>query len=41
MRGGPIDKVSYKLEGKLSGPLFGSTRFQAQGDLALPDAASQ
>jgi LEA14-like dessication related protein len=38
MRGGPIDKVSYKLEGKLSGPLFGSTRFQAQGDLALPDA---
>jgi LEA14-like dessication related protein len=34
--GRQVDKLNYKLEGKLSGPLFGSTRFQARGDLALP-----
>ncbi|HEY6967500.1 MAG TPA: LEA type 2 family protein [Burkholderiales bacterium] len=34
--GKPIDKVHYKLEGKLDGVGFGSTRFQAQGELALP-----
>jgi hypothetical protein len=34
--GKPVDKVSYKLEGKLEGVGFGSTRFQAQGELALP-----
>jgi hypothetical protein len=39
--GGPLDKVSYKLEGKLSGPLFGSTSFTAQGELALPTSMSQ
>ena len=40
MGGGPIEKVNYELEGKLSGPVFGSTRFHAQGDLALPGIAS-
>jgi LEA14-like dessication related protein len=30
-------KINYKLEGKLDGPGFGSTRFQAQGDFALPE----
>jgi len=35
------DKVHYKMEGKLSGPLFGSNNFSAQGDLTLPGAASQ
>jgi LEA14-like dessication related protein len=34
--GKPIDRMNYKLHGKLSGPLFGSSRFQAQGDFALP-----
>jgi len=34
--GKPADKVHYKLEGKLDGPAFGATRFQAQGELALP-----
>ena len=38
--GGPIEKINYRLEGKLSGPIFGSTRFQSQGVLALPAAMS-
>lgn len=38
--GKPLDKISYKLEGKLAGPAFGSTRFQSQGELALPGTAS-
>jgi LEA14-like dessication related protein len=38
--GKPVDKIHYKLDGKLDGPMFGSTRFQTQGDLALPGAPS-
>jgi LEA14-like dessication related protein len=38
--GKPVDKVNYKLEGKLDGPMFGSTRFQAKGEFALPGAPS-
>ena len=34
--GMPTEKVSYKLSGKLDSPMFGSTRFQADGELALP-----
>ena len=34
--GRPIEKVKYRLEGKLDGAGFGSTRFQSQGELALP-----
>jgi len=34
--GGIPEKIHYKLEGKLSGPAFGSTSFQSQGDLMLP-----
>ena len=34
--GKPIDKIHYKLDGKLDGVGFGSTRFQSQGELALP-----
>jgi len=30
------EKVRYKMSGKLDGPAFGSTRFQADGELALP-----
>jgi LEA14-like dessication related protein len=37
----PVDKIHYNLEGKLDGPAFGSTRFQAQGELALPGAATR
>ena len=32
----PSEKVRYKLSGKLAGPTFGSTTFQADGELALP-----
>ena len=32
----PAEKVRYKLSGKLAGPSFGSTSFQADGELALP-----
>ena len=39
--GKPVDKINYKLEGKLDGPLFGSMRFQAQGEFALPGAPPQ
>jgi len=35
--GKPVDKVHYSLEGKLSGPGFGSTRFQSKGELTLPE----
>ena len=38
--GKPVDKIHYRLEGKLDGPAFGSTRFQAQGEFALPGAPS-
>ena len=38
--GKPVDKIHYKLDGKLDGPTFGSTRFQAQGEFALPGAPS-
>lgn len=31
------DQVSYKLSGKLNGPAFGATRFEAQGSLTLPN----
>ena len=38
--GKPVDKINYKLDGKLSGPAFGSTTFQTQGEFALPGAES-
>ena len=34
--GAPIDRVTYRLEGKLNGPMFGATYFQSQGELNLP-----
>ena len=33
--GKPTEKVSYKLSGKLDGPMFGSTSFKADGELSL------
>jgi LEA14-like dessication related protein len=38
--GKPIDKVDYKLDGTLDGPVLGSTKFHAQGEFALPAANS-
>ena len=32
-------KITYRLEGKLSSPGFASTRFDSQGELALPGIA--
>jgi LEA14-like dessication related protein len=36
--GTPVDKVKYKMTGDLSGPVFGSNKFQTQGELTLPGA---
>ena len=36
--GRPVERVNYKLRGKLSGPLFGSTTFESKGEFALPGA---
>ena len=33
--GQPVDKISYKLEGKIDGPVFTSFRFQSQGEFSL------
>ncbi len=30
-------KITYELSGRLSGPAFGSVRFETKGQLALPD----
>lgn len=35
--GKPVERLRYKLEGKLSSPGLGATSFRSQGDLALPD----
>jgi len=32
------DRFTYKLEGKLNAPLFGSTHFESSGELTLPGA---
>jgi hypothetical protein len=34
--GGLPEKIHYRLEGSLSSPGFGSTRFGSQGEIALP-----
>jgi hypothetical protein len=36
MDGKRQDRLTYRLEGKLNGPLLGATRFEAKGDLSLP-----
>jgi len=38
LEGRPVERVRYKLRGKLSGPLFGSTTFESKGEFALPGA---
>ena len=35
--GQPVDKVRYRLEGKLSGEGFGSTSCESRGELRLPE----
>ena len=37
--GNAPDKINYRLEGKLNGPGFASTRFDSQGELSLPGIA--
>jgi hypothetical protein len=37
LNGKPVEKVPYKLEGKIHGTGFGSTGFQTQGELKLPE----
>ena len=32
------DRFTYRLEGKLNAPLFGSTYFESRGELTLPGA---
>jgi LEA14-like dessication related protein len=39
--GKPIEKVNYKMDGKLSGPVFGSTNFSAKGEFNVPKPTSQ
>jgi LEA14-like dessication related protein len=39
MGGAVPDKIRYRLEGKLNGPAFGSTRFESQGEFAMQGAA--
>ncbi len=39
MDGKPPGKISYRLEGKLNSPGFGSTRFDSRGQIALPGIA--
>ena len=34
--GRSVDKLNYKLDGKLDGPMLGSTRFQLTGEFNLP-----
>jgi len=36
LNGQPIERLPYRMEGKLNAPGFGSTRFQASGELSLP-----
>src|SRR5690348_15574867 len=36
--GQSVEKVNYKLDGKLDGPMFGSTRFQLTGEFNMPTA---
>src|SRR5262249_28265965 len=38
--GTPADKIRYKLEGKLDGPVLGSMRFQTQGEFSLSNVTS-
>ena len=38
--GKPAQKMAYALTGKLNGPAFSTLRFQSQGELDLPSAAT-
>jgi LEA14-like dessication related protein len=39
--GAPFYKIHYKLEGKLDAPMFGSLRFQTQGEFSVFDLIPQ
>ncbi len=36
--GRQIDRINYRLDGRLNGPALGSMRFQLQGEFGLPGA---
>jgi LEA14-like dessication related protein len=38
--GGRIERITYRLEGKLNGPMSGATHFASQGELDLPLGAT-
>jgi len=38
--GKPVDKINYKLEGKIDGPAFTSLRFKSQGEFSLQNVIS-
>ena len=40
-QGKPVEKVNYKLEGKLDGPGFGSHRFTATGEFGVPGSGDK
>ena len=40
IEGKPGQKIVYVLNGKLNGPAFRSLRFESQGELGLPGAAT-
>jgi LEA14-like dessication related protein len=39
MDGEPVEKITYSLDGKLSGALFNTQRFHASGDFKMPRGA--
>lgn len=41
VNGQPVDRINYKLEGRLNGPIFGSIPFRTQGEFAFPNAMGQ
>jgi LEA14-like dessication related protein len=39
--GKPPESLRYRMDGKLNGPMFGSTTFQSQGELKIPQSTIQ
>jgi LEA14-like dessication related protein len=35
--GEPVEKIRYRMSGKLNGGLFGTERFEAEGEFRLPE----
>ena len=41
LSGKPVDRITYKLEGKIDGPVFTSFRFKSQGEFSLASVIAQ